>query len=126
MHNIAKNKHHVGEEVANAVTHGLGALAAVVALVLMLIKATPVLSGVNFAAVAIYGGSLVLLFLCSTLYHSFTHLPSGAWLQRLDHSAIFFADCGYLYPISNDCFTYTASATVIDGVVGHCVCRGDD
>ena len=49
MHNIAKNKHHVGEEVANAVTHGLGALAAVVALVLMLIKATPVLSGVNFA-----------------------------------------------------------------------------
>ncbi len=54
MHNVAKNKHHVGEEVANAVTHGLGALAAVVALVLMLIKATPVLSGVNFAAVAIY------------------------------------------------------------------------
>ena len=122
MHNVAKNKHHVGEEVANAVTHGLGALAAVVALVLMLIKATPVLSGVNFAAVAIYGGSLVLLFLCSTLYHSFTHLPSGAFRSL----RYFFADCGYLYPISNDCFTYTASATVIDGVVGHCVCRGDD
>ena len=98
MHNVAKNKHHVAEEVANAVTHGLGALAAVVALVLMLIKATPVLSGVNFAAVAIYGGSLVLLFLCSTLYHSFTHLPSGAWLQRLDHSAIFLLIAGTYTP----------------------------
>ncbi len=98
MQNELEEGHDFVEEIVNAVTHGVGAFAALVALILMLIKATPVLSGVNFAAVAIYGASLVLLFLCSTIYHSFTHLTSSVWLQRLDHSAIFLLIAGTYTP----------------------------
>lgn len=88
----------VGEEIANAVAHGLGTLAAVVALTLMLVKAPPTLSGWQLAGIAAYGGSLVLLFLCSTLYHSFSHPPARAVLKRLDHSAIFLLIAGTYTP----------------------------
>lgn len=88
----------VGEEIANAVAHGLGTLAAVVALTLMLVKALPTLDAWQIAGIAVYGGSLVLLFLCSTLYHSFTHPPTRAVLKRMDHSAIFLLIAGTYTP----------------------------
>lgn len=88
----------VGEEIANAVAHGLGTLAAVVALTLMLVKAVPILDAWQIAGIAVYGASLVLLFLCSTLYHSFTHPPTRAVLKRMDHSAIFLLIAGTYTP----------------------------
>lgn len=88
----------VGEEIANAVAHGLGTLAAVVALTLMIVKALPTLNAWQIAGIAVYGASLILLFLCSTLYHSFTHPPTRAVLKRMDHSAIFLLIAGTYTP----------------------------
>lgn len=88
----------LGEEIANAVAHGLGTLAAVVALTLMMVKAVPTLDAWQLAGVAVYGSSLVLLFLCSTLYHSFTHPGARAVFKRMDHSAIFLLIAGTYTP----------------------------
>jgi hemolysin III len=88
----------LGEEIANAVTHGLGTAAAIVALTLMLVKAMPTLSGWEMTGVAVYGGSMIALFLSSTLYHSLTHPPTKAILKRFDHSTIYLLIAGTYTP----------------------------
>ncbi|MDI1301852.1 MAG: hemolysin III family protein [bacterium] len=88
----------LGEEIANAVAHGIGAAASIVALTLMMVKAGPTLSPGEVSGLAIYGASLVILFLSSTLYHSFTHAPTKAVLKRLDHCAIFLLIAGTYTP----------------------------
>jgi hemolysin III len=88
----------LGEEIANAVTHGLGVAAAIVGLTLLLTKGIPVLSGWELAAVAIYGGSLVALFLASTLYHAIPHPRAKDILKRIDHGAIYVLIAGTYTP----------------------------
>ena len=64
-------KQSLGEEIANAVSHGIGALAGIAGLVLLLIKSD------SFAEVAssiIFGFGMILLYTMSTLYHSFCFL----------------------------------------------------
>lgn len=89
------------EEVANAISHGLGMLAAIVATVFMLLKATHSLAHLSdgqIAAVAVYGGSMILLFLCSTLYHSAIEPTRKAMLNRFDHCAIYLLIAGSYTP----------------------------
>jgi hemolysin III len=88
----------LGEEIANAITHGLGTAAAIVALTLMMVKALPALSGWQMAGIAVYGGSMISLFLSSTLYHSLTHPPTKAVLKRFDHSMIYLLIAGTYTP----------------------------
>ncbi len=88
-----------GEEIANAVTHGLGVAAAIVGLTLMLNKGIPVLPASGIAAISVYGGTLILMFLCSTLYHSIQHAPAKAVLKRLDHCAIYLLIAGSYTPL---------------------------
>ncbi|SHG93426.1 PAQR family membrane homeostasis protein TrhA [Ferrimonas marina] len=88
----------LGEEIANAVTHGLGVAAAIVGLTLMLTKALPVLDPVEIAAISVYGGTMILLFLCSTLYHSLHHPGAKAVFKKLDHCAIYLLIAGSYTP----------------------------
>ena len=85
------------EEVGNAVTHGVGALLGVAALVLMLVRSyTPR----QALASAVYGGCLITLFLMSCLYHAF---PAGSKVKRLwrrfDHSSIYLLIGGSFAPL---------------------------
>lgn len=89
----------LGEEIANAVTHGLGTAAAIVALTLMMVKALPTLSGWQMAGVAVYGGSMIALFLSSTLYHSITSQSAKTILKRFDHSTIYLLIAGTYTPL---------------------------
>ena len=89
------------EEVVNAISHGLGMLAAIVATVFMLLKAKHSmahLSDGQITAVAVYGGSMVLLFLSSTLYHSAVDPVRKAQLNRIDHCAIYLLIAGSYTP----------------------------
>ncbi|BDY05291.1 hemolysin III family protein [Ferrimonas sp. YFM] len=88
-----------GEEIANAVTHGLGIAAAIVGLTLMLTKGIPVLSGWEIASISIYGASLILLFLFSTLYHAISHPGAKQVFKRLDHCAIYLLIAGTYTPM---------------------------
>ncbi len=91
-----------GEEIAHAVTHGLGALLAVAGLVVLLGDAFA--RGDVGAAVAygVYGGSLVVLYLASTVFHAvpprFVRLK--ALFQRGDHAAIYLLIAGTWTPFT--------------------------
>ena len=89
----------LSEEIANAVSHGLGTIAATVGVTLLLVKAIPVLATAELIGVAVYGVSLILLFLCSTLYHSITHAEAKALFKRLDHCAIYLLIAGTYTPM---------------------------
>jgi hemolysin III len=90
----------LAEETANALTHGLGALLAVTALVLMIIRAAH--SGDNWSLVAgaVYGSSLILLYSASTLYHAFPWPRAKAVMQKIDHSAIYLLIAGTYTPFT--------------------------
>lgn len=87
----------LGEEIANSVSHGLALFAAVASLVWLLgVGRPPGASGVVGAAV--FGGTMVFLYLASTLYHA---LPAGRAkrvLLRIDHSAIYLFIAGSYTP----------------------------
>ena len=88
------------EEIANAVTHGLGLLLSVGCLAVGVVFAALRHAPMRVTAVAVYGATLCLLYLSSTLYHS---LPPGRakhlW-NVLDHSSIYLLIAGTYTPIT--------------------------
>jgi hemolysin III len=90
----------IAEEIANAVSHGVGALAAVVALVVMVVYAALYGDAWQVVSVSIFGGSLVLLYLASTLYHSIQHPRVKRVLRVIDHSSVFILIAGTYTPIT--------------------------
>lgn len=89
----------IKEEIANSVSHGLGVIAGVVALVLMLLKGQDHLTPIQLTGVSIYGASIIVLFLCSTLYHSVSHSGWKHKLKIADHCAIYFLIAGTYTPL---------------------------
>lgn len=89
-----------GEELANAVSHGLGA--ALGAIGLGWLVATTLSGGDPWRIVSasVYGSSIVLLFLASTLYHAFGAPRLKQVLQALDHVAIFLLIAGTYTPFA--------------------------
>lgn len=85
------------EEVANSVSHGVGALLSVVGLAVMLRFAAP-LSAWHVIGVSVFGGSLVLLYGASALYHYVTSHGKKRLLQILDHALIFVLIAGSYTP----------------------------
>ena len=60
----------LGEEITNSITHGIGSLLSIAALVLMIIKAAIYKSALDVVSVIIFGISLIILYTMSTLYHA--------------------------------------------------------
>lgn len=88
----------VGEEIAHALTHGVGAVASIVGLVVMLIWAAHYGDAWHIVAASIYGGSLILLYLASTFYHAFPWPRIKYWFQQADHAAIYLLIAGTYTP----------------------------
>lgn len=88
------------EEILNASTHGVGALLSIAALVLMLYYGiTEERSSWHILSFSIYGTSLFILYLCSTLYHSFFKLPKVHRIMKIfDHAAIYLLIAGTYTP----------------------------
>lgn len=112
-HTNAAAPYGVAEEIANALSHGLSMAAAIVATTLLLVKGMPTLSTGQLIGVAIYGASLILLFLSSTLYHSITHAPSKAALKRLDHCAIYLLIAGTYTPLLTITLAHSTYAQIM-------------
>ena len=97
-------------EVLNAATHGIGALLSIIATVALILKGVQHGSHLEIVSYAIYGASLFLLFLNSTLYHSFSLTRYKDVFQKIDHSSIYLLIAG----------TYTPYLMVsIGGLVGY-------
>jgi len=88
------------EEVMNAVTHGIGTLLAVAGLVLLTVLAYLHGDIWHIVSFSIYGTTLVLLYLASTLYHSFTNEEVKRVFKILDHSAIYLLIAGTYTPFT--------------------------
>lgn len=88
------------QELANSVTHGIGALFSVVALILMVIQASRQSSALAVVSAAVFGSSLVLLYLFSTLLHSLPSVRAKAVFERLDLAGIFVLIAGTYTPFT--------------------------
>ncbi len=100
MDNTSMTKARISlEEILNAVTHGIGAALSVAALVGMLIHYAN--GGVwHLTSCLIYGISLILLYLASTLYHSFTNIRLKAIFKFIDHASIYVLIAGNYTPFA--------------------------
>jgi len=88
----------VGEEIFNSITHGIGVLLSIAALVLLVVHAVGKGDVWHIVSYTIYGSSMVLLYLSSTLYHSFTKGKVKNLFARFDHAAIFLLIAGTYTP----------------------------
>lgn len=88
------------EETANSISHGLGLVAAIAAVPVLVITATKDGDAKFIVGASVFAGSMVLLYLASTLYHSVSHEPTKRVLRLLDHSAIFLLIAGTYTPFT--------------------------
>ncbi len=87
----------LGDILANAITHGIGAalaIAGAVCLIVASMRGTPTV----IVSCAIFACSLVLVYLCSTLYHSLVRTRARHVLHVLDHSTIYVLIAGTYTP----------------------------
>lgn len=100
MTDVSKfNNQSFGEELANAVTHGIGAILSVIGTVLLVQKASINKELVDVIGCAIYGFSLIFLYTASSTYHSITNMKAKKILQIVDHCSIFILILGCYVPI---------------------------
>jgi hemolysin III len=89
-----------GEELANTLTHGTGAVASVVALVVLVILAARGGDAWEIVSVALFGATLLTLYLASTLYHAALDPRARAGLEVCDHGAIYLLIAGTYTPFT--------------------------
>lgn len=99
IHPDGHQVHTALEEILHAVTHGLGAVLAIVALVFLVVKAAGT-DAVDVAAVSIYGASAIILYSASTIYHAAFKLSVQPFLEVLDHAAIYIKIAGSYTPFA--------------------------
>ncbi len=87
------------EEIINGITHGIGVLFGIVALTVLLIYSIKKGDIPSIVSFSIYGACIILMFLASTLYHSFTKEKIKKILRVFDHSSIFLFIAGTYTPI---------------------------
>lgn len=96
-------KHYsIGEEIFNSVSHGVGAGLSVAAIVLLVIRAVTNAPSdretITITSFAIFGASLFILYLMSTLYHALTPYGVKNVFQIFDHSSIYLLIAGTYTP----------------------------
>ena len=96
--NIKIPKYTLGEELFNSISHGIGAILSVVALVLMVLKAHTALSEVT---VSLFGSAMIILYTMSCIYHALSSKLEGKKILRvLDHCNVYLLVYGTYIPVS--------------------------
>lgn len=113
---VKSGPYSIKEEIANSVSHGLGVIAGIVALVLMLLKGQDHLTPIQLTGVTIYGASIIVLFLCSTLYHSVSHSGWKHKLKIADHCAIYCLIAGTYTPLMLISLQGTQSIVILTAI----------
>lgn len=121
--NIRTRAQTLGEEIANAVSHGTGAALAIAGTVLLIIKACFTGEALSVVSVTLYGVSLIVLYTFSTLYHSVTNEIGKKVLRVFDHCSIFFLILGSYIPITL-CLIQGALGWTLFGVNVFCAAIG--
>ena len=90
----------LGEEIAHSVTHGLGVIASIAGLAVLVAAAALRGTARDVVGCAVFGTTLVLLYTASTLYHSIPLPRARPVLRILDHSGIFLLIAGTYTPVA--------------------------
>lgn len=93
----AVKRYTVGEEIFNAVTHGVGAALGIAGTVILLVYSDDAWKAVSSS---IYGGSMILLFLMSCLYHAIAAPRAKKVFRVFDHTSIFLLIAGTYTPFT--------------------------
>jgi hemolysin III len=88
------------EEILHGITHGIGASLAIAGLVMLLVLAAHGGDVWRIVSFSIYGGSLTLLYLASTLYHTFQDERLKRFFRHFDHLSIFLLIAGTYTPVT--------------------------
>ena len=89
-----------GEELSHAITHGLGAVLAIAGLCILVVRAALYGTTWHVVACSIFGATLVMMYVASTLYHSIPLPKAKRVLRVIDHSLIFFLIAGTYTPFT--------------------------
>lgn len=88
----------LAEELVNSISHGLGAIFAIVALVLMEVRAH---SALQYVTVSIFGATMILLYVMSCVYHALSPRLTGKKVLRvLDHCNVYLLVLGTYIPVA--------------------------
>jgi hemolysin III len=87
------------EEIANAITHGLGVLLSVAALVVLIVFALVDGNVWHVVSFSIYGATMLMLYTCSTLLHSFPQGRVKDVFEIFDHASIYLFIAGTYTPV---------------------------
>lgn len=94
------NSQSLGEEIANAVSHGIGTLLAIAATAVLIVRTCVYGKPIGIVSASLYGATMILLYCFSTLYHSLTNRKAKKVFQIFDHCSIFLLILGTYIPIS--------------------------
>ncbi|GEN50600.1 PAQR family membrane homeostasis protein TrhA [Alkalibacterium pelagium] len=97
-HPVFSKKYLVFNEVLNAITHGIGVILSIVGLVFLVHKGLEYGGAVEVTSYTVYGSTLILLYLSSTLYHSLTFTRARKVFRVIDHCSIFLLIAGTYTP----------------------------
>ena len=98
-----RRKYTLGEELFNAITHGIGALLSVAGCVILLVRCHQLGDGVAAVSSAIYGATLIILYTMSTLYHALANEKAKAVFRVFDHVTIYLLIAGTYTPFTLAC-----------------------
>lgn len=114
MENITVPKYTLGEEITNAITHGIGALFGIVALVLTIIMAAINHNPIGIISAIIYGLSMITMFTISCVYHALSpRIKCKKVMRVLDHCDIYVFIAGCYTPFC---------LSLIGGTIGIVLC----
>lgn len=97
-HRISIPKYTLGEELLNSISHGVGALFGITALVLCIVKSCNPLDGYKLASSITFGLTATLLYLMSCLYHALKVNRAKRVFRVIDHCTIFLLIAGTYTP----------------------------
>ncbi len=100
---IAPRPHHrypPAEELVNVISHAVGLVLGIAAFVLLVLRAADYGDAWHVASFAVFGGSLVVLYTASTIYHSSRDAIRRARLRTFDHAAIYVLIAGTYTPFT--------------------------
>ncbi len=89
-----------GEEIANSISHGVGAVAGLVAAPFLVVSSVRSGDAANIVGASVFAVTMVLLYLASTLYHALPHGKAKQVFRVLDHGSIFLLIAGTYTPFA--------------------------
>ncbi len=117
------NNQSMGEEIANSISHGIGALLAIAGTVVAIVYACLNGDARSIISASLYGAGLIILYLSSTLYHSITNLKAKRVFRILDHCSIYILILSSYIPISLSLMRGT-DGWILFGINAFCTALG--